>query len=162
MSTRYGAARDAGTLARRRRAYVALRTHYGAHTAEAAQALGIAPVTARRYEQAARAAGHLPAPEQAPPRTRPRPGPWVASAACARSEYDPQWWTPEEPAGSTARQSAEARALQVCRQVCPVIRECLRHAHAAPEITGIWGGTTPIERALALQEEAAPVRTGAA
>lgn len=40
----------------------------------------------------------------------------------------------------------ESVAKQVC-EGCPVIQECLAHALRVPEDYGVWGGTTPEERA---------------
>lgn len=40
----------------------------------------------------------------------------------------------------------EAIAKQIC-EGCPVVQECLDHALRVPENYGVWGGTTPEERA---------------
>jgi WhiB family redox-sensing transcriptional regulator len=40
----------------------------------------------------------------------------------------------------------EERAKAICRE-CPVMRRCRQHAMEAPEVHGIWGATTPRERA---------------
>ena len=41
----------------------------------------------------------------------------------------------------------EARAKAVC-EVCPVLTQCRQYALDAAEPYGIWGGMTPLERAL--------------
>lgn len=47
-------------------------------------------------------------------------------------------WFPEQPDFRAAK--------RVCRR-CPVIAECLDYALAKPELFGVWGGTSPTERA---------------
>jgi len=44
------------------------------------------------------------------------------------------------------RVAHEEHAKQICHR-CPVLRECLGHAMEADEPYGIWGATTPKERA---------------
>jgi hypothetical protein len=46
----------------------------------------------------------------------------------------------------TCRRAQEERAKRICRD-CPVIAECREHAVRTPETYGIWGATTPRERA---------------
>jgi len=47
------------------------------------------------------------------------------------------------------RRAREERAKRIC-QSCPVIAECREHAVRTPEIYGIWGATTPRERARSI------------
>lgn len=56
---------------------------------------------------------------------------------CLRRSSDPEWWHIEE-------KRFEDRAKALC-MVCPVQRECLRHAMSSDE-TGVWGGMTRNER----------------
>jgi WhiB family redox-sensing transcriptional regulator len=44
-----------------------------------------------------------------------------------------------------ARANRETRAKQVCRG-CPVLEQCRRHALAAHEPYGVWGGLSESER----------------
>lgn len=71
------------------------------------------------------------------------PGPWAPEALCAQA--DPGAWFPE-------RGSATVTARWICGH-CPVRSERLDYALSAADTrngvsTGIWGGTTPPERAL--------------
>jgi WhiB family transcriptional regulator, redox-sensing transcriptional regulator len=43
----------------------------------------------------------------------------------------------------------EDRAKGICRE-CPVLKRCRQHAIDAPEPHGVWGATTPRERAILL------------
>lgn len=72
------------------------------------------------------------------------PGPWAQDALCAQT--DPDLWYPELGGHAQA-----ALARRICR-ACPVRAECLDYALAGADTwngltTGIWGGTTPRERA---------------
>ena len=72
------------------------------------------------------------------------PGPWAADALCAQT--DPDLWYPELGGHAQA-----AIARRICG-ICPVRAECLDYALAGADTwngftTGIWGGTTPRERA---------------
>lgn len=50
------------------------------------------------------------------------------------------------PPRSQREQSEDAVvALRICRELCPVLVECLEHARLHDE-KGIWGGTTEEER----------------
>ena len=74
------------------------------------------------------------------------PGSWADQALCAQS--DPDAWFPDQ--GRTA-----AIARRICA-ACPVRLQCLDHALAGADTwggitTGIWGGTTPRERAALRQ-----------
>jgi WhiB family redox-sensing transcriptional regulator len=63
--------------------------------------------------------------------------PDLPEALCAQS--DPEAWFPE--LGSTNRY-----AIKVCHR-CPARAECLTWAINTGQQHGIWGGTTPHERA---------------
>ena len=66
---------------------------------------------------------------------------WREDAACkTRSDVDPAWWYPDSGRGRAPR-----FALQVCA-TCPVRKDCLEYALAAPENYGIWGGMMEQER----------------
>lgn len=74
------------------------------------------------------------------------PGAWAEQALCAQA--DPDAWFPEQ--GRTA-----AIARRICA-ACPVRLQCLDYAMAGADTwggisTGIWGGTTPGERAALRQ-----------
>lgn len=57
-------------------------------------------------------------------------------------QHDPEWWF---PVGNMLSASAEA-AIQWCH-TCPLERECLQVALDQGVGFGIWGGTTPAQRA---------------
>ena len=61
------------------------------------------------------------------------PGPVPCQAS------DPGAWWPD-------KRDDPAPAVAACRR-CPVASACLDYALAADERTGVWGGTTPAERA---------------
>lgn len=73
---------------------------------------------------------------------------WLDSAACA--DEDPDVFFPVGTTGP-AMDDVEA-AKEVCRR-CPVIMECLRWAVATEQTTGVWGGTSEVERARLLRAE---------
>jgi WhiB family redox-sensing transcriptional regulator len=73
---------------------------------------------------------------------------WLDSAACA--DEDPDVFFPVGTTGP-AMDDVEA-AKEVCRR-CPVIMECLRWAVATEQTTGVWGGTSEVERAGLLRAE---------
>lgn len=54
---------------------------------------------------------------------------------------DPELWFGDQDEGYHYTKTAK----EFCNQ-CPVRRQCLEYAIAAPEVFGIWGGTTPRER----------------
>lgn len=58
---------------------------------------------------------------------------------------------PEALRGKHLR-AREAAAKSIC-QACPVLTNCRDHALRAPEMHGIWGATTPLERAQTLFPE---------
>ena len=51
------------------------------------------------------------------------------------------------PGAGSRRARDEARAKVVC-EGCPVLTQCRQYAVDAAEPYGIWGGMTPLERAL--------------
>lgn len=61
---------------------------------------------------------------------------WTDDAICAQT--DPELFFPDK--GSPAEP-----ARRVCAQ-CPVATECLQAALTDPSLTGVWGGTTYMER----------------
>jgi WhiB family redox-sensing transcriptional regulator len=66
---------------------------------------------------------------------------WRDEAACrTRNDVDPKWWFPD-----SGRGRYPSLALKVCA-TCPVRKECLEYAIAAPERHGIWGGMMEQER----------------
>jgi WhiB family transcriptional regulator, redox-sensing transcriptional regulator len=71
------------------------------------------------------------------------PGRWTELALCAQA--DPDAWFPE-------RGRIAAMAKSICG-ACPVRAQCLDYALSGADTwhgisTGIWGGTTPRERAI--------------
>lgn len=65
------------------------------------------------------------------------PGPWVQDAVCA--QVDPELWFPE-PGGA-------GKSAQLLCASCPVSRQCLGYAMENNERFGVWGGTSPGDRA---------------
>ena len=63
-------------------------------------------------------------------------GAWRVHARCA--EVDPELFFPDK-GGSTAI------AKSICR-TCPVVDECLEYAMDNPDLMGIWGATSHMER----------------
>jgi WhiB family redox-sensing transcriptional regulator len=68
---------------------------------------------------------------------------WQMLAAC-RGMDSAFFFHPEGERGP-AKAQREARAKEVCRG-CSVIEECRRHALAAHEPYGVWGGLSVEER----------------
>lgn len=71
-----------------------------------------------------------------------RPDDWRDQAACLEVGY--AIFFPEGP--PSAVESGNREAIRICQR-CPVAAECLAHALERDERYGIWGGTTPYERA---------------
>jgi WhiB family redox-sensing transcriptional regulator len=67
--------------------------------------------------------------------------------ACAGDGLDPELWFPDFP-GNGAKK-AQAKAIQIC-WTCPLRRPCLQFAIESEQRFGVWGGTTPAQRAAAL------------
>jgi len=61
--------------------------------------------------------------------------------SCSNQEYDPDWWFPEEKAGSRAwsRTPDAMKARAICA-TCPILQECRDYACKYEGIYGIWGG----------------------
>jgi WhiB family redox-sensing transcriptional regulator len=68
---------------------------------------------------------------------------WQMRGAC-RGMDSGYFFHPENERGP-ARAEREAMAKQVCQR-CPVIEQCRRHALAAHEPYGVWGGLSEAER----------------
>lgn len=77
---------------------------------------------------------------------------WQMRAAC-RGIDSTVFFHPDRERG-TAKASRDARAKEVC-QDCPVIEACRRHALAAQEPYGVWGGMTVDERRAVLRHDTA-------
>ena len=68
---------------------------------------------------------------------------WQQRGSCVGRDVE-SFFT--EPAQRKLRRQRDAEAKALCAE-CPVRQECLRHALAVPENYGVWGATTPEERA---------------
>lgn len=77
-------------------------------------------------------------PQHLVPGQRPKPANWRDLAVC--TQVDPDAFFPTRNADLTRAAKA------VCRR-CPVRDVCLETALADPGLKGIWGGTSPEERA---------------
>jgi WhiB family redox-sensing transcriptional regulator len=75
-----------------------------------------------------------------------RPLDWRDRAACLAE--DPELFFPVGSTGPAAQQIALAKA--VCAR-CPVVESCLSWALYVGEQEGVWGGTSPDERARLLR-----------
>ncbi len=75
---------------------------------------------------------------------------WLAAGSCVSA--DPDLFFPVSASGASATQIAQAR--RICAR-CPVRRPCLDFATETSQPDGIWGGTTPEERARARRQETA-------
>jgi WhiB family redox-sensing transcriptional regulator len=82
---------------------------------------------------------------------------WRAAGACLRA--DPDLFFPVSAGGAAATQIAKAR--EICAR-CQVRRQCLEFALRTGEAQGIWGGTTPEERARERRRERSRRRRAAA
>lgn len=69
---------------------------------------------------------------------------WMESATCR--SMDPEAWFPLAGGGANKKTRL---AIDTCRNVCPVRRECIEYAIGFPqsETHGIWGGFTSVELA---------------
>lgn len=73
---------------------------------------------------------------------------WQEDAACR--EHDTEFFFFEDrEQGEERSPNRNALAKAICSS-CPVMRACLEHALSVPESYGVWGGTTPKERARML------------
>lgn len=68
---------------------------------------------------------------------------WQMRGAC-RDMDSAVFFYPDRERGP-AKTSREAHAKHICHS-CPVLEQCRRHALAAHEPYGVWGGLTVIER----------------
>lgn len=68
---------------------------------------------------------------------------WQLQGSCRRADAT-LFFHPEGERGP-ARLAREQAAKAICA-ACPVIRECARHALAAREPYGIWGGLSETDR----------------
>jgi WhiB family redox-sensing transcriptional regulator len=68
---------------------------------------------------------------------------WQSRGHCLR--WPTEVFFPEDQ-GRQGLRARQQRAKQICRN-CPVLDDCREHALRAPEVQGIWGATTPRERA---------------
>lgn len=66
---------------------------------------------------------------------------WRDDALCRRHESE--LWFPVGTTGPAVEQTISAKLI--CRQ-CPVRTDCLSHALADLQLSGIWGATTHDER----------------
>lgn len=66
---------------------------------------------------------------------------------CSNEQYDPEWWFPEEKAGSRSwTRTYEANAARSVCKTCPLLAECRSYALQYVGISGIWGGMDKYER----------------
>src|SRR5262245_37709587 len=80
---------------------------------------------------------------------------WQLQGAC-RGMDSGFFFHPHGERGS-AKANREAMAKQVCR-ACPVIEQCRRHALAAHEPYGVWGGLSESERDRIIRGHDRPLR----
>lgn len=78
---------------------------------------------------------------------------WREAGACLTA--DPNLFFPVENGYAAVRQMMKAQ--QICAQ-CGVRRECLDFAMETGQTHGIWGGTTPEQRARARRKRTAARR----
>lgn len=83
---------------------------------------------------------------------------WQMRGAC-RGMDSGFFYHPDGERGA-ARATREARAKQVCH-TCPVMEKCRRHALAAHEPYGVWGGLSETERDEIIRGQARRLRVGA-
>lgn len=69
---------------------------------------------------------------------------WQENAACLGTSGELFLGPDDERPRERARR--ESLAVVLCT-TCPVRQECLEHALTVPERHGVWGGTTPADRA---------------
>ena len=82
-----------------------------------------------------------------------------AKPSCADPAYDPEAWFPDPPERKTKQDMEEAKrqvynaveALEVCA-ACPIKQQCLDLGFSSTDVInyGIYGGTLPYERRLAV------------
>lgn len=80
-------------------------------------------------------------------------GDWMSRGSCRGQNDDTHY-----PVPNSAQYKANlARAKRVCIS-CPVMDECLAWALSNDEMEGVWGGTSPRERAAMLRDAVRPRR----
>ena len=77
---------------------------------------------------------------RATPHGPDRPDDWRDRAECKDDPTPDLWFVPP------GDRHGIAAAKAICRR-CPVAAECLAEALADPNIVGVWGGTSEVERA---------------
>lgn len=75
---------------------------------------------------------------------------WQYDGVCR--SVDPEVFFPPDSERGPVRQLREMQAKRYC-QACPVLNQCRDHALLIQEPYGVWGGLTPRERELLLQQE---------
>jgi WhiB family redox-sensing transcriptional regulator len=73
---------------------------------------------------------------------------WREAGACLTA--DPDLFFPVAVGDGDAARQQVSRALRICAD-CTVKQQCLEFAMRTREPVGIWGGTTPEERARVLR-----------
>lgn len=63
------------------------------------------------------------------------------------TNYDPEWWFPNEMSGRTAwSYTYEAKTARNICEGCPIKKECLEYSLQFHGLVGIWGNTDRHER----------------
>jgi WhiB family redox-sensing transcriptional regulator len=75
---------------------------------------------------------------------------WQYDGLCR--SVDPEVFFPPDSERGPVRQLREMQAKRYC-QACPVLNQCRNHALLMHEPYGVWGGLTPRERDVLLQQE---------
>jgi WhiB family redox-sensing transcriptional regulator len=70
---------------------------------------------------------------------------WQEQGRC-RTRAVEQFFADDQDLDQRERREQTEAARMVCG-ACPVRQQCLEHALRVPEPFGVWGGTTPAERA---------------
>ena len=68
---------------------------------------------------------------------------WQDTGLC--NSEDPEAFFTDENIRGREKKEKEIRAKKICAK-CPVKNTCLEHALRTPEVFGIWGGLTELER----------------
>ena len=73
------------------------------------------------------------------------PAAFSATGDC--TNYDPEWWFPDEVPGHVkwSRTYEANTARNICKD-CPILKECLAYSLQFHGLSGIWGGTDRHER----------------
>jgi WhiB family transcriptional regulator, redox-sensing transcriptional regulator len=72
---------------------------------------------------------------------------WQLEASCRTA--DPALFFQPERERAEDRDRRQVKAKAVCAE-CPVVAECRRHSLCFPELFGIWGGLSELERHRAI------------